>query len=91
MTVSSYDHNLYSRLPRLDVLFAAVRRAMASAGVAKRLLGEERGAATRVVAAASPAQALREVAERVKADVIVMSSAAGTQYGRVGAGDVARQ
>ena len=32
VTVSSYDHNLYSRLPRLDVWFAAVRRAMAAAG-----------------------------------------------------------
>ncbi|MGN6871573.1 MAG: universal stress protein [Solirubrobacteraceae bacterium] len=91
VTVSSYDHHLYSRLPRLDAWFAAVRRAMAAAGEAKRLLGDGPAAVTRVVAAASPAQALREVAERVKADLIVIGSAAGTQPGRVGAGEVGRQ
>ncbi len=91
VTVSSYNHNLYSTLPRLDVWFAAVRRAMAAAGVARQLLGDGPGAVTRVVAAASPAQALREVAERVQADLIVLPSIAGTRHGRVGAGEVERQ
>jgi nucleotide-binding universal stress UspA family protein len=92
VTVTSYDRDLYGMLPAAGGWYSTIRQeARAAAEVAEDLLGDAPGTMSRVVGAASPAQALHETAEREQADLIVVGADPGNQAGRVGAEAIARQ
>jgi nucleotide-binding universal stress UspA family protein len=92
MTVTSYDRDPYGMLPAVGGWYSTIRqRARAAAEVAENLLGDAPGAVSRVVGAASPAQALHETAEREQAGLIVVGADPDNQPGRVAAGAIGRQ
>lgn len=86
VTVTSYLRDRYGMLPVNGWHWSAPEQTQAGADLARSLTADDPGAITRVVGATSPARALHETAEREQADLIVVSSEAGTQPGRIGAG-----
>jgi nucleotide-binding universal stress UspA family protein len=90
VTVTSYPRDRYARRP-IHGWHSATPETKTVADLAKRLLGDESGAVTRVVGATSPARALHEAAEREQADLIVMGSSTRSAAGHVDASASRRQ
>lgn len=91
VAVTSYLRDGYGMLPVQGWQRAMPQETRAVAALAESLLSDAPGSLTRVVGATSPARALHETAEREQADLIVVSSGAGTEPGRVAVGAAGRQ
>jgi nucleotide-binding universal stress UspA family protein len=91
VTVTSYMRDRYGMLPVQGWHWAMREETKAAAELARSLMADEPGGIARVIGATSPARALQETAEREQADLIVLSSVAGVEPGRVHIGASGRQ
>lgn len=86
VTVTSYTRDRCGMLPVHGWHWATPQETRNAADLAESLLADEPGAVARVTAAASPARALHETAEREQADLIVLGSDERGNPGHVAAG-----
>lgn len=89
--VTSYSRDRYGMLPIAAGAWGLTEGTRSAADLAESLLSDVPGARTRVVGAASRERALHETAEREQADLIVVSSDAGTPNGQAAAGAAGRR
>jgi nucleotide-binding universal stress UspA family protein len=91
VTVSGYGRDLYKMLPRPNGWSSQPRRAAQAAREAESLLRGAPGSSSLMLGARSPARALRDIAAREHADLIVVGCGARSPRGGVVPGSVAKR